>query len=176
MVSDAQVGARRGFVSVLALLAMSCGPLFVTVDVAQEGPEIHILTRRLGEYAVVVRRLRIIEERTQRTIWEIVQPDPDRTTIVADFHLRVGENNRLPERLREFGFEVSVPSCGESFRLESGRSYVVEVLIRGTTFRCRLEVPHERRKGGKTADSRPARGRHRSDSVNRRGFSGGSAR
>lgn len=91
---------------------------------AQRGSEVTIDVRTLGEYQTTVGRIRLTDVAERRVVWEIVAASG--TPQIHKLTLSTGANPaRLASKQAE-GYRVVTPA-GDSFLLESGRRYLVEV-------------------------------------------------
>ncbi|GAB4224086.1 MAG: hypothetical protein Kow0062_25240 [Acidobacteriota bacterium] len=141
MVTDPGFGRRQQVMIVLVLLLLACTPWFVSVDVLCQGDTVQFTIRRLGEYAVPVRRIRVVDKAMERTVWEVYQGNPESMRAMDRLRLQAGNNAVLPDGLARLGFQVSVPACGDSFELRPQRPYQIEFLVEGATMRKAFRIP-----------------------------------
>src|SRR5688500_13670220 len=124
---------RRHFVSVVALvLASACGVTHSPVSVERTTAGVTIHCESLGEYPSSVGVVELIDTASGRMIWRI-EPEGD-VFQLHNFSLRPGSNAAsIPV---SWGVARRVIPAGETFGLETGRSYRVNVCAPNGLKRC----------------------------------------
>lgn len=92
--------------------------------VSEQGQTVIIDMQSLGEYPSNVARLRLVEAKRNRVVWEIKgrgEPQLGRLRVNA------GPNPVQANDVRHGIYDVVVPSGSETFTLQPGERYVVEV-------------------------------------------------
>lgn len=122
-----------GIFSVGVSLAMSACGGSPPLRVVRNGEAVNVDLRTLGEYQSSVSRV-ILREGDADIIWEVDAVDPWQQP--DGFELRRGANSALLRDTQGRRFKVVAPAIGNSFVLDEGRSYHLEVCSGDEATRC----------------------------------------
>jgi hypothetical protein len=114
--------AAGALMVVMAFALPRCGrpPLRVTT---QPGTVV-IDMQKLGEYPSDVARVRLTDAGSNRIVWEVKgRGEPQ----LGRVQLSVGENAAAIADVRHGSYDVLAPAGAGTFKLETGKRYVVEV-------------------------------------------------
>ena len=96
-------------------------PLRVTVTVGQ----VRVDVRTLGEYPSSVRKLRLTGLPGQEVLWEVEAEGP--VPQLWEIRLVEGENSTKIDEAVHGSYRVVEPSTSDTFFLEAGKDYRIEV-------------------------------------------------
>jgi len=95
------------------------------LSVVQQAGAVIIDVQTLGEYQTTIGRIRLTERREGRVVWELVATG--RLPQIHTVELRRGENPAVLASVRSGRYEILTPRGVDSFVLEDGKLYLIEV-------------------------------------------------